>query len=95
MIRLTHLTGEPFLLNAELIRYVEQRPETFITLTTGDRLIVRETVDDVLERAVAYQRSKFLLPAAPPPHFAVQPSPSRAAADERLAHRGTPAGSAP
>lgn len=63
MIRLTHLTGEPFLLNAELIRYVEARPDTFITLTTGDRMVVREPMDEVLERTLAYQQSKHLVPS--------------------------------
>jgi flagellar protein FlbD len=66
MIRLTHLGGEPFILNAELIRYVEARPDTFITLTTGDRLVVRETMEEVMERAVRYQQSKYLLPPLPP-----------------------------
>ena len=36
MIQLTRLDGEPFVLNAELIRYVERRPDTFVTLTSGD-----------------------------------------------------------
>lgn len=63
MIKLTRLDGEAFILNAELIRYVEQRPDTFITLTTGDRLVVREKMDDVMERAVRYQQSKHLIPA--------------------------------
>ncbi|MCU0958800.1 MAG: flagellar FlbD family protein [Pirellulaceae bacterium] len=62
MIRLTHLDGEPFILNAELIRYVEARPDTFITLTSGERLVVRETMDQVLERTLAYQQSKYLVP---------------------------------
>ena len=64
MIRLTRLDGEPFLLNAELIRFVESRPDTFITLTSGDRVVVREGMEEVLERAVRYQRSKHLLPPA-------------------------------
>ena len=42
MIRLTRLKGEPFILNAELIQYVEARPDTFVTLTTGERLVVTE-----------------------------------------------------
>jgi len=63
MIKLTHLSGDPFILNAELIRYVEARPDTYITLTSGDRLVVREGMDDVVERAVAYQQSKHLAPA--------------------------------
>ena len=66
MIKLTRLDGEAFLLNAELIRYVESRPDTFVTLTTGDRLIVRESMDEVMERAVRYQQSKFLIPAPVP-----------------------------
>ncbi|MGD0384188.1 MAG: flagellar FlbD family protein, partial [Thermoguttaceae bacterium] len=35
MIKLTRLSGEAFILNAELIEYVEARPDTFVTLTTG------------------------------------------------------------
>lgn len=65
MIRLTRLGGEPFLLNAELIRYVESRPDTFVTLVSGERLVVRESMDEVLRRAVEYQRSKHLLPTLP------------------------------
>ena len=68
MIKLTHLGGEAFLLNAELIRFVEARPDTFITLTSGDRIVVRETMDEVLGRAVDYQRSKHLIPAPRPVH---------------------------
>jgi len=64
MIRLTRLDGEPFVLNAELIRFVEQRPDTFVTLTGGDRIVVKETMDEVVARAVAYQRSKQIFPAA-------------------------------
>jgi flagellar protein FlbD len=63
MIKLTRLGGEPFVLNADLIRYVEARPDTFITLTTGERLVVEESMDEVLRRAVAYQQAKHLLPA--------------------------------
>ena len=62
MIKLTRLDGEVFVLNAELIRYVESRPDTFVTLTTGERLVVREPLDEVMTRAVQYQQSKFLVP---------------------------------
>jgi flagellar protein FlbD len=68
MIKLTHLSGDPFILNAELIRYVEARPDTYITLTSGDRVVVREGMDDVVERAVAYQQSKYLVPVPRGPH---------------------------
>ena len=54
MIKLTRLGGEAFILNADLIRYVEARPDTFITLTNGDRLVVGESMDEVLRRTVTY-----------------------------------------
>jgi flagellar protein FlbD len=62
MIKLTHLDGEPFILNADLIKYVEQRPDTFITLTTGDRIVVIESTEDVMRLTIDYQRNKRLLP---------------------------------
>jgi flagellar protein FlbD len=64
MIKLTRLDGEAFLLNAELIKYVEQRPDTFVTLTTNDRLVVAESVEEVLRLTIDYQRSKRLIPVA-------------------------------
>ncbi len=70
MIRLTRLGGEVFVLNAELISYVESRPDTFITLTTGDRMVVAESMDEVLRRAVTYQRNKHLIPAPAVPQEA-------------------------
>ena len=66
MIKLTRLDGAAFVLNAEMIRYVESKPDTFITLTSGDRIIVREDVDEVMDRALQYQQSKYLLPSNPP-----------------------------
>ena len=59
---LTRLDGERFVLNAELIRYVEQRPDTYVTLTDGERLVVVETMDEVMQRAIEYQRTKYLVP---------------------------------
>jgi len=66
MIKLTRLDGEPFVLNAELIRYVERRPDTFITLTNGDRIVVHESMDDVVDRAVRYQQQKHFMPMPTP-----------------------------
>jgi flagellar protein FlbD len=62
MIKLTRLDGEPFVLNADLIRYIEQRPDTFITLTSGDRMVVAESMDVVIDRAVQYQQLKHYMP---------------------------------
>ncbi len=64
MIRLTRLNGDPFVVNAELIRFVESRPDTYVTLTTDDRFIVQESVDEVVERSVAYARTIRMIPGA-------------------------------
>lgn len=66
MIKLTRLDGEAFLLNAELIKYVESRPDTFLTLTTGDRVVAQESPEEVLRRVVEYQQQKHLLPSPTP-----------------------------
>jgi flagellar protein FlbD len=63
MIKLTRLDGKSFVLNAELIRYVEALPDTFITILSGERIIVRESMDEVLEKALAYHQAKHLIPA--------------------------------
>ena len=62
MIRLTRLNREEFILNAELIRYVECCPDTLITLTNGDTLMVLEPMDEVVRRAVSYHQAKNLIP---------------------------------
>ena len=64
MIKLTRLSGEEFVLNAEQIRYVETLPDTFITLNGGDRIVVRESMNEVLLRAIRYQQTKSLIPQA-------------------------------
>lgn len=56
MIRLTKLDSTAFILNAELIRTVEETPDTTIRLTTGESYMVRETLDEVVSRAVEYGR---------------------------------------
>lgn len=54
------------MLNADLIRYIESRPDTFITLTDGDRVVVTESLDEVMRLAIEYQRAKWLVPPLGP-----------------------------
>jgi flagellar protein FlbD len=56
MIALTRLNNQSFVLNAELIKYVEETPDTMITLTTGERILVKEAMDDVIKKVVDYGR---------------------------------------
>lgn len=57
MIRLTRLNHEPIILNSDLIEYMEMTPDTVITLTTGQKLMVHETVEDVIARIVSFRRA--------------------------------------
>ena len=57
MIVLTRLNGQPFVVNAEKIRYVESTPDTVVCCESGDRLMVRETLQEVLRKAIDYART--------------------------------------
>lgn len=57
MIKLTRLGGAEFVLNAERIQYVEELPDTYITLVEGERVVVCESLDEVVSRVIDYQRS--------------------------------------
>lgn len=54
MITLTRLDGSQFVLNAELIRTVEQTPDTTVRLTSGEAYIVLESMEEVVRRSVEY-----------------------------------------
>lgn len=62
MIKLTRLNGEVFVVNADLIRFVEARPDTVVTLTTDEKLLVREPVDEVVQRVIEFARTIRLVP---------------------------------
>lgn len=56
MIKVTRLDGASFVVNSDLILFVESTPDTVIRLTTGDRILVRESVDEVIQAIVAFTR---------------------------------------
>ena len=57
MITVTRLNGKPIVVNAEIIRSVEENPDTTITLINGDHIIVQEAMAIVVDKAVDYGRS--------------------------------------
>ncbi|HLI25961.1 MAG TPA: flagellar FlbD family protein [Chloroflexota bacterium] len=59
MIRVSRLDGSELVVNAELIETVEATPDTHLTLTDGKQLIVRESVDEVVQRVLAYRRAAY------------------------------------
>ena len=56
MIVVTRLNGQEFVINAEKIRYVEKTPDTLICTEDGERLMVRETLQEVIAKAIEYAR---------------------------------------
>lgn len=66
MITVTRFNGRRFVLNAELIRTVESNPDTVVTLVSGEKLVIKETPDEIVERVVRYGRSlRRLMPLDP------------------------------
>ncbi len=57
MICLTRLNGKPVVINVDIIRSIEENPDTTLTLINGDRVLVREPMVAVVERAIEYGRS--------------------------------------
>ena len=56
MIALTRLNGQQFVINAERIRYVEKTPDTLICTDDGERLMVKEPLQEVIRRTIEYAR---------------------------------------
>ena len=56
MIRLTRLNHQSIVVNAELIEYLETTPDTVISLVHGQKMTVLESLEDVMEQIVEYQR---------------------------------------
>ncbi len=56
VISVTRLNGKRFVVNAEQIRYIENTPDTMITLVSGDKVTAKETLEAVAQRALEYCR---------------------------------------
>lgn len=56
MIHLTRLNKHPIGVNADLIKFIENVPDTMITLLTGEKLLVLESFEVILDRIVAYRQ---------------------------------------
>jgi flagellar protein FlbD len=56
MIQLTRLNGQSFVVNAEKIRYIESTPDTIVCCESGEKMMVKETLQEVMRRAIDYAR---------------------------------------
>jgi flagellar protein FlbD len=57
VIHLTRLNSQAFAVNSDLIKFIENAPDTVLTLTSGEKIIVRESTEEVVERIIAFRRA--------------------------------------
>ena len=57
MIRLTRINRVPLVLNADLIEHVETTPDTVIAMTNGQKFMVMESADQVIEKVIEFRRA--------------------------------------
>lgn len=56
MIKVTKYDGKEITVNAELIQFVESAPDTIITLTNGQKIIVKDSLEDVNSKVIEYKK---------------------------------------
>lgn len=87
MIHLTRLNSHALTVNSDLIKFVENAPDTMLTLTNGEKIVVRESADQVIERVIEFRRAVLagLVTVAVDPNSALAAS-KRPDEDHHLNH---------
>jgi flagellar protein FlbD len=82
MIHLTKLNNQPMVLNSELVEFIENKPDTVITLITGNKVVVLETTEEVINRIVDFRRRVMAgICTALPPKTTWQPDDDSSGSD--------------
>ena len=56
MILLTKINDAPIAVNSDLIQYIEETPDTIITMTNSEKVVVRESMNEIIKKVVSYRR---------------------------------------
>ncbi|HEY2843718.1 MAG TPA: flagellar FlbD family protein [Bryobacteraceae bacterium] len=56
MIRVTRLNHVPLILNSDLIEHIDMTPDTIVTLTSGQKFMVLESAEEVVEKVIRFRR---------------------------------------
>ena len=59
MIAVTRLNKAPLVINPDLIVFMEETPDTIITLSDGEKIAVQETVSEIIRRVISFRRRIF------------------------------------
>jgi flagellar protein FlbD len=57
MVRLTRINHLPIILNSDLIEHIESTPDTVITLTSGQKIVVLEDTEEIIGRILEFRRA--------------------------------------
>ncbi|GHV37454.1 hypothetical protein FACS18949_17760 [Clostridia bacterium] len=60
MIKASRLNGKEFYLNSDLIEFIEETPDTVLSMTTGKKLVVTESADEIRRRVIVFRQEVFL-----------------------------------
>jgi flagellar protein FlbD len=64
VIPLRRLNNQPIIVNCDLIESIESTPDTVVTLTSGNKLIVRDSLEEIQKRVIQFKHA--ILKGAPP-----------------------------
>ena len=67
MIKVTRIDDSSLIINADLIEFVESIPESMITLTTGKKIMVKEKIDEIIDRVAEFRRLSVARELTPSP----------------------------
>ncbi|AGB19053.1 flagellar FlbD family protein [Thermoanaerobacterium thermosaccharolyticum] len=60
MINVTKLNGDEFTVNADMIEFIEETPDTVISLISGKKVVVKEKKEEIIEKVIDYKRKIFI-----------------------------------
>lgn len=56
MVILTKLNDQVFTVNSDLIETLEETPDTVIVMTTGNKYVVKESPQEIIDKIVQFKR---------------------------------------
>ncbi|MGF7185194.1 flagellar protein FlbD [Desulfitispora alkaliphila] len=57
MIKVSRINGKELVVNSDLIEFVEATPDTVISLSTGRKIVVADSVDEVIDKVIEFRRA--------------------------------------
>lgn len=67
MVKVTRLDNSKLVINADMIELIQANPDTVITLMSKRKIVVKETIPELIEEVIAYRRKVFCWAANPSP----------------------------